>query len=129
MVRVKTAALVVTAVAALVIGGRVVMSDVHSAEYKGSQICVMCHQGMHKAAVEGYKASPHPKALQDPADPGAIVADFSKNPAFKQSQVKYVLGKGVREQDYMDANFQVLPAKWMVAEKTWKPRATADGAT
>ena len=126
----KKAALLVTAVVALVVGGRAVMSDVHTAEYKGSQVCVNCHKMLtSKTVVEGYLNSSHPKALQKPDDPGAIVSDFSKNPAFKQDKVAYVLGKGDREQDYMDANYQVLPAKWDVKAKAWKPRQAADGAT
>jgi len=106
-----------------------VTGDIHSASYKGSTVCKMCHKGMHKNIVEAYEKIAHPKAMQKASDAGAIVGDFSSNSAFTKDKVAYVLGKGRNEQAYLDANHQVLPAVWDVKAKAWKPTQAADGAT
>ena len=108
-----------------------VTGDVHTATYKGSALCKMCHKAMpmSKDIVAGYEATAHPKALQKADAEGAIVADFANNPVFTKDKVAFVLGKGVNQQAYMDAAFQVLPALWDVKSKSWKPQAAADGAT
>jgi predicted CXXCH cytochrome family protein len=103
--------------------------DVHTAPYKGSTTCLMCHKGMSKVIVDGYTKSPHSKAMQKADVAGAIVADFSSNTAFKKDKVAYVLGSGRHEQAYLDAAFKVLPATWDSKAKTWKPTAAVDGAT
>ena len=105
--------------------------DVHTATYKGSTLCKMCHKAMpiSKDIVAAYETTAHPKALQKPDAEGAIVADFANNPAFTKDKVAYVLGKGVSQQAYMDANYQVLPALWDVKSKSWKPQTAADGTT
>ena len=100
------------ALIALVTG--LVVGDAHTAAYKGSTQCKMCHKLMNKNLVAGYEATVHPKALQKPDAEGAIAADFANNPMFTKDKVAYVLGKGVSQQAYMDANYQVLPALWDV---------------
>ena len=117
------AGLVVIVTAGLVIG------DVHTAAYKGSVTCKMCHKIMHEAVVEGVETSAHPTTMQKADAQGAIVGDFATNPMFTRDKVAFVLGKGRNEQAYLDANFQVLPALWNVKEKSWKPAQALDGAT
>ena len=124
----KYAAISLAIVAVAVVTG-LVMGDVHSALFKGATTCKMCHQVMHKDVVEGYLKTSHPKAMAKVDAEGAVVSDFGSNPAFKKDKVAFVLGKGRREQQYLDANNQVLPAKWDVATKSWKPAKAADGAT
>jgi len=106
-----------------------VTGDVRTAEYKGSKMCGMCHRLMHKEIVEAYEMTAHPKGMQKADAEGAIVADFSTNPAFTKDKVAYVLGKGRHEQAFLDADFQVLPAVWDVKAKKWKPKQAVDGAT
>ena len=107
----------------------VVLADVHSAAYKGSKLCIMCHKTPNAAIVKGYQKSPHSKAMQAAADEGAIVGDFASNTAFKKEDVAFVLGIGRHEQAYLDAKYQVLPATWDVKSKAWKPAKVVDGAT
>ena len=102
--------------------------DAHTAQYKGTAMCVMCHKNMHKAVVEGYQKITHPKAMQKADAAGAIVADFAGSP-FTKDKVAFVLGRGTREQAYLDANLQVLPGSWDVKSKAWKATPAADGAT
>ncbi|MDH7481677.1 MAG: cytochrome c3 family protein [Armatimonadota bacterium] len=103
--------------------------DTHTAAYKGSTLCKMCHQNTHKELVEAYLKTGHPKAFQKADAEGAIVADFSSNPVFTKDKVAYVLGKGIKQQAFLDANLQVLPAIWDVKTKKWKPTQAVDGAT
>ena len=114
---------------ALAVAAGLAVADPHTAQYKGTATCKMCHAGMHKAFVEGYGKTAHPKAMQKADAEGAIVADFSTNTAFTKDKVAFTLGRGRNEQAYLDANLQVLPAMWDVATKTWKPTAAVDGAT
>ncbi|MCL5105635.1 MAG: hypothetical protein M1133_16190 [Armatimonadetes bacterium] len=102
--------------------------DPHTAQYKGTAACTMCHKGMHKAIVESYQKVDHPKAMQKADAAGAIVADFAGSP-FPKDKVAFVLGKGTREQAYLDANLQVLPGAWDIKSKAWKATPAADGAT
>ncbi|HET6453468.1 MAG TPA: cytochrome c3 family protein [Armatimonadota bacterium] len=124
-------AVIIGTLAAIGLITSLVMGDVHTATYKGSALCKMCHKALpiSKDIIPAYEASAHPKALQKADVEGAIVADFSSNPAFTKDKVAYVLGKGVNQQAYMDADFQVLPALWDVKSKSWKPQAAADGST
>ena len=117
------------AVLAVVIVTGLVTGDVHTAEYKGSGVCKMCHKLTHQPIVESYEKTAHPKALQKADAEGAIVADFSTNTIFTRDKVAYVLGKGHTEQAFLDADFQVLPAKWDVKAKAWRPAQAVDGAT
>lgn len=103
--------------------------DAHSAQYKTSAVCIMCHKNTDKVIVEAYQASPHAKSMQKADAEGAIVGDFAANTAFTKDKVAFVLGKGHYQQAYLDANFQVLPAEWDVKTKTWKPTEAVDGAT
>ncbi|MHB9037632.1 MAG: multiheme c-type cytochrome [Armatimonadota bacterium] len=105
------------------------IGDVHTAQYKGATLCMMCHKAKNKQIVEGYQKSPHAKAMQKGDAEGAIVADFSSNTAFKKDQVAYVLGTGRNEQSYLDKDYKVLPATWDVKSKSWKPAEAVDGAT
>jgi len=117
------------AISAIVLMALAVFADVHSASYKGATVCAMCHKTTNKAVVDGYKASPHARAMQKVDDPGAIVADFSTNKDFKKTQVAFVLATGRNEQAYLDSNLKVLPDVWDVKSKTWKPTLIVDGAT
>lgn len=112
-----------------IMASSLVIGDVHTAAYKGSATCKMCHKNMHKAIVEGYEKTAHPIAMQKADTPGAILGDFSSNTAFTKDKVAFVLGRGRSEQAYLDANLQVLPAEWVVKSKSWKPTAAADGST
>lgn len=118
-----------TAVSAIVLMALAVFADVHTASYKGATVCMMCHKTTHKSIVDGYKASPHSRALRKADDPGAIVADFSTNKDFKKAQVAFVLATGRHEQAYLDAGLKVLPGVWDVKSKSWKPTQAVDGAT
>jgi len=104
-------------------------ADVHSAQYKGAAVCMMCHKTMSKAIVESYQNSPHAKTIQKADVEGAIVGDFSSNKAFAKEKVAYVLGSGRNEQAYLDVDYRVLPAVWDVKAKSWKPTQPVDGAT
>lgn len=117
------------AILIVAVATKLVMGDAHTAEYKKWAVCKMCHQLTHKDMVAAYEKTAHPKAMMKPDVEGAIIADFESNPVFTKDKVAYVLGKGQREQAYLDANLQVLPAKWDVASKKWKPLQAADGAT
>ncbi|MBI2844548.1 MAG: hypothetical protein HYX78_14230 [Armatimonadetes bacterium] len=123
--------LVLIPIASLVFvtAGGLVTGDVHSAQYKGSATCKMCHKAMNKEIVSGYETSAHPKAIQKADAANAIVADFSSNTAFTKDKVAYVLGTGRNEQAYLDANFQVLPAIWNVKSKSWTATKAVDGNT
>ena len=115
--------------AVIVLTTSLVCSDVQTAQYKGSTMCLMCHKGMSKAIVEGYQKSPHSKTMQKADAEQAIVGDFASNKAFTKDKVAYVLGTGRNEQAYLDANYQVLPSVWDAKAKSWKPTAAVDGAT
>jgi predicted CXXCH cytochrome family protein len=117
------------AILAVVLLTSLVLSDVHTAEYKGSGLCKMCHKLTNKESTEAYEKTAHMKAMMKPDAEGAIVGDFENNPVFTKDKVAFVLGKGQREQAYLDANQQVLPAKWDSVAKKWRPTQAADGAT
>jgi predicted CXXCH cytochrome family protein len=90
---------------------------------------MMCHKNSHKAVVDGYLKSSHPKAMQKADAPGAIVADFTKNAPFAKDKVAYTLGSGKFEQAYLDGKFQVLPGAWDVKNKAWKAAPSVNGTT
>jgi hypothetical protein len=114
---------------AITVATSLVVSSNNQPEYKTAAVCKMCHKLTHADIVNGYEMTGHAKAMQKADAEGAIVADFSSNPMFSKDKVAYVLGRGVREQAYLDANYQVLPAKWDVKAKKWKPIQAVDGAT
>lgn len=120
---------IVLAIATVAFVAHMAIGDVHSASYKGSTLCMMCHKVPNKVIVEAYAKSPHSKAMRKAADVGAIIADFTSNKAFKKEQVAYVLGSGRNEQAYLDAAYKVLPAAWDVKTKSWKPTPAVDGTT
>ncbi len=107
--------------ALIALGAHLAASSAPSdATYKGSKICMMCHRTMDisKTIVASYVQTAHYSALQPATNANAIVADFSSAP-FTKDKVAYVLGVGHRQQAYLDANFQLLPAEWSVATKSW----------
>ena len=95
-------------ISALIATSGIASADPHTAQYKGTASCKMCHNGMHKAVVEGFSKVAHPKAMQKADADGAIVADFSANSAFTKDKVAYALGRGRTEQAYLDAEFHGL---------------------
>ncbi len=119
---------VVAAIGAVGALAALVMADAHTALFKGSTTCKMCHKLMHKDLVAGFEKGGHVKAMAAVATEGAAVTDIAASPSFKKEQVAFVFGKGIREQAYLDANYKVLPAKWDVKSKSWKPQEAGDGA-
>jgi predicted CXXCH cytochrome family protein len=117
------------AITGLMLFAAIAICDVHTAPYKATSTCMMCHKNMSKAIVEGYQKSPHSKAMAKADAEGAIVGDFSTNTVFKKDLVAYVLGSGIKEQSYMDASYKVLPATWDVKTRSWKAQEPVDGAT
>ncbi len=117
------------AIVAVVVLTGLVLGDVHSALFKGTTTCKMCHGVMHKDLVAGYEKTAHPKALQKPDAEGAIVADFAKDAPFTKDKVAFVMAKGNREQQYLDAKMQVLAGKWDSVSKSWKPAQAVDATT
>lgn len=117
------------AVSAISVTALAAFADVHSASYKGSKLCVMCHQKTDKAIVDAYKKSPHARSMQKAGDAGAIVGDFAKNKAFKKSDVAFVVGSGRHQQAYLNDKLQVLPALWDVKTKAWTPTKAVDAST
>ncbi|MHB1458176.1 MAG: cytochrome c3 family protein [Armatimonadota bacterium] len=120
----------IVSLAFLVIGGfaLIVHGDVHTAQYKTSTVCAMCHKATNKVIVESYLVSPHSKAMRKADAENAIVGDFSTNTAFTKDKVAFVLGSGRRQQAYLDADYKVLPAEWDVKTKAWVPTETVDGS-
>lgn len=112
-----------------VIACGLVIGDMDTGPYAGSSACEVCHKLMHKEIVEGYGKTAHAKAYRRPDEEGGIVADFTSNSIFGKDKVAHVLGKGLREQAFLDADMKVLPAKWDVRSKAWKPKSAVDGAT
>ena len=111
-----------------------VHADVHSAAYKGSKLCLMCHKGRNKDIAEAFPKTGHYLTFwkvgqEADASRQKIVGDFASNQAFKRSQVAYVLGAGDRRQAYLDDKFQVLPAQWEAASKSWQAIPADDAVT
>lgn len=99
------------------------------AQYLGVKMCLACHQGTHAAQMAGWKASAHPKALWKVGDADAdhkIVADFAKSPPFTKDKVAYVIGAGIRQQAFLDADLKVLPGEWVVKQGAWAPQEAVD---
>lgn len=112
--------------AALMASGAVT-GDGKTATYKGTAICKMCHKTINKPIIEGYEKSAHASAMQKADAEKAVVADFSKDAPFSRDKVAFVLGRGRSQQAYLDAQMQVLPAKWDVKSGSWKKIEPADG--
>lgn len=107
--------------------------DVHSATYKGSKVCLMCHKATNKPIAEAYPKTSHALAFwqvgQEP-EGQKVLGDFSKGPGFSLDQVAYVLGAGSFEQAYLDKQFQLLIPMWNVPSQSWiSPQPSVDGAT
>jgi predicted CXXCH cytochrome family protein len=103
-----------------------VIVHAQTSDYVTSSGC-MCHKLMHKQIVEGHEKTSHSKALLESSDPKAVVANFSKNPPFK-NELKYILGIGRNKQAYVGANMQLLPKMWSVSDKKWIPAEKADAS-
>lgn len=97
-------------------------------KYIGSGRCKMCHGGRNKDIVNRFYESSMFHAMAEAADPGAIKGDLASAP-FKREQVAYVLASGKHQQAYLDKDFKVLPAKWVVADKKWVATPAVDAAT
>lgn len=98
------------------------------AKYIGSGRCKMCHGNRNKDITTRFFESTMCNAMKDVAeDAAAIKADFAGAP-FKREQVAYTLSSGKYQQAYLDKDFKVLPAKWIVADKKWVPTPAVDGA-
>ncbi|MHC4523007.1 MAG: hypothetical protein ACYSWY_05975, partial [Planctomycetota bacterium] len=60
-------------------------------DYVGSKVCGGCHPENY----EGWKTTLHSRMVQEPDQPGALVADFSKqdvSPQFTLDDVDLLLG-------------------------------------
>ena len=100
------------------------------AGFISSEQCASCHKSSHPALITAYKKSAHHMALIDATKkPDAIVAKFDDKSPVKKSDIKWILGVGVRCQQYMDKNFKVLPGEWDVNAQSWKAASAEDGAT
>jgi len=122
--KVKWTVLAVVAVALIISASATFAQD-----YKGSKVCMMCHKATHPAIVEGFQKIAHPKAIQEAATPGAIVATLDASAPIKQDQIKYVLGVGRRSQAYIGADMKTLPAEWSVTDKKWVTTSVQDAKT
>ncbi len=117
------------AVVVMLTAASATMGDIHTAQYKGATVCMMCHGVKNKPIVEAYKKSPHANTLRKADVADAIVADFSTNKTFTKDKVAFVLGKGRHQQAFLDAAYKVLPAEWDVKSKSWKAVEAVDGST
>ena len=102
------------------------------ANYLGPKLCAACHKASHPEVVTSWSASAHARAMwrvQDADEERRIAADFENNPPFPKDKVAYVLGTGSKSQAFLDKELRVLPAEWLVKEKTWRSREAADATT
>jgi len=131
-VRARLGYLAPTAGVVLALFGGSARADVHSAAYKGSQLCLACHKATHKVIAEAHPKTHHARSFWkagEEKEGEAILGDFSKAPGFTRAQVVYVLGSGKQEQAYLDKDFQMLPLFWEAASKSWVKRMPpVDGA-
>jgi len=112
---------------ALVVGAPA-QGGASDAKYLGPKLCIACHQGLHAAAVKGWQESPHARAFWKIDESDAtkkIVGDLAKAP-FPKDQVAWVVGSGARSQAYLEKDFKVLPAEWVVKTSSWRMRDAAD---
>lgn len=116
-------------VAAAVLAGLAVpgRSQDEPAVYAGRMMCLLCHKQTHPKIVDRFPQSGHARAMAA-ASAETIVADFSTAP-FERDRVAFTLGSGRYQQAYLDPDLRVLPAKWLVAERAWRPIEPVDGAT
>lgn len=96
------------------------------ATFKGRTLCLGCHSKLTTEITDAYAKTAHPKALQTPDQPGAVVATFDEDSPFKKEDIAYVLGVGKRQQAYVGKDGKLLPAEWDVQNKKWKPAQAAD---
>lgn len=89
-------------------------------DYVGSKICGGCHPENY----EGWKTTLHSKMVQKPNQPGALVADFSKqdiSPQFKLEEVDLLLGSRFKQRfmKKIGNDYYMLPIQWNVATREW----------
>lgn len=116
----------------LLAGMRTPAGTANGQAYAGPKLCTACHQGIHPQAVGAWTASPHARALWEigAADQThRILGDFTKNPPFPRQAIAYVLGAGVKAQAYLDRDLKVLPGEWVVRDKAWRARPSAEAKT
>lgn len=97
------------------------------ATYSGDRMCLLCHKQLNAEIVERYPQSGMANAMAEATDDN-VVADFADAP-FDRALVKYIFGAGKYQQAYLDAVYQVLPGKWIVADQAWKAFPAQDGVT
>ncbi len=91
-----------------------------TAGYVGTEECLICHESTHEEITKAHADTAHAHAMADVTEnPEAIVAVFDENAPFSKDDVKYVLGKGYKQQAFLDKDLKLLPAKWYVEEKKW----------
>lgn len=86
--------------------------------YVGSKTCSTCHPENYT----GWKTTRHSKMIQDPAEPGALVADFGKNPlSFSLKDVDLLLGNRFKQRfmKKIDNDYYIFPVQWNVATREW----------
>ncbi|MDH7601407.1 MAG: multiheme c-type cytochrome [Armatimonadota bacterium] len=106
------------------------VSAKRAAKYVGSEDCAVCHEDTHPEIIKSHANTLHSRAMFDAAkNPKSIVAVFGPDAPIKKADIKYVLGSGKVYQNYLDKNFRVLPAKWLVKEKKWVKQQAVDGLT
>lgn len=97
--------------------------------YVGGKFCNACHKSTNADIVAAQAKTSHVFALWAVAEQGGerkVVGDFATAPAFKQSDVAWVLGRGLRQQAYIGSDFKALPGEWTVSHKEWQATASAD---
>ncbi len=110
--------------------GTISVSAKRAAKYVGSEDCAVCHEDTHPEIIKAHAKTLHSQAMFDvEKNPKSIVATFTPDAPIKKSDIKYVLGSGKVYQNYLDKNFKVLPAKWLVKEKKWVKQQPVDGLT
>ncbi len=105
-----------------------------NARYVGSRMCITCHRATDREVTTKYVEGRMANALievnmdnEEQVDK-YLVCDFTDAP-FTRDDIAWILATGENEQAYMDADFQVLPAKWIVAENRWQEIPAVDGFT
>lgn len=89
-------------------------------DYVGSKVCAGCHPENY----EGWKTTLHSKMIQEPGQPGALVADFSKKDIslpFGLEDVDLLLASRFKQRFMrkIGDDYYVLPMQWNVATKEW----------
>lgn len=86
--------------------------------YVGSKVCSTCHPENYA----GWATTRHSKMIRNPAEPGALVADFSTNPfSFTLKDADLLLGNRFKQRfmKKIGDDYYILPMQWNVATKEW----------